>query len=426
MDARELFEKLSCYEIEYGVMRNFSELPHIIGTDLDIYINPNDKIKFKAALLSLSKNGIYHVIPGTSSRNFDSFMIFDGQENLIRGFRLDVNYGFYFRGERLLKSHLEHEITYKDNICCFSDNLALLCIWLKCFANGEPIKYQVWLETKIMLSSNKRLINDWLMLVEPSFLERQLFLEYVAKYTDMEDFCEFKGARYKLNFGQKLFSLVEKTNRYLKPGGLWITFVGVDGSGKSTFIDQLKKDLINPTHGKISVYHFRPKLLPARSQKSNPPAIIGAASGTTTFAKWMKDQLKLLYLFCDYFFGYFFKVRVELAGRGGILVFDRYSLDLLYDPKRINVGKMSYFWTCLWKMLPQPDATFVIMADANQVLCRKQERGLAEIVELQNSLNQLALKDIATYKINNDADFTTSYGLFSRAFMGVVKGKGLK
>ena len=426
MNAKIFFETLSSSKVEYAVMRNICNLPDINDTDLDLYVSENDKCKFKEVLLKLTHQGFYHILKGTSGRDFESYMIFDANSKKITGFRLDVNYGIYFRGQRLLNRDIENEIIENDKFLHFSSSVALLCIWLKCFVNSEPVKQDVWQETKDMLLSNRELIEEWSGLLAPSFSEQHRFLEFILIHIRQNNYSTFNEPKFKLNFAQRVFSFYEKSKRFARPGGLWIAFVGVDGTGKSTFIHTCEKSLMNPTHGKISVYHFRPKLLPARSNKAIPNVVSDTEVNTASLAKLLKGHFKLLYLFTDYFLGYLFKVRVELAGRGGVVIFDRYALDLLYDPTRINLTKLGYFWTRIWKLLPKPDATFAILAEPNNVLERKQERSEVEIAQLQQNLNQLIQQDVKYHAINNDADFATSYEMFSETFMSVVSTKGLR
>ena len=83
MNAEIFFETLLSSGIEYAVMRNICNLPDINDTDLDLYVSENDKSKFRELLLKLSQQGCYHVLKGTSGRDFESYMIFDANSKKL-------------------------------------------------------------------------------------------------------------------------------------------------------------------------------------------------------------------------------------------------------------------------------------------------------------------------------------------------------
>lgn len=426
MNAQQLFNKLSLFNVEYAVMRNFVNLPNVSDTDLDIYVKEADKNKFQAALFSLNNERIFHVINGTKSSNFESFMIFDAQSNEICGFRLDVNFGLYFRGQKILIDNIAEQIEERHHTFVFSKSLSLLATWMKCFVNHEPVKYDVLAETKATYSSYGSIFSDWMPSLSGTFSSKADFFKFVEQHIVLEDFPDFGGVSYQLTIAQRLSAISDKVKRYVKPGGLWITFIGVDGSGKSTIITKCREDLIGPTHGKISVSHFRPKLLPARSVQKTPTSTTEHVTGTRKITKPFFRQLKLMYLFADYFLGYFFKVRVELAKSGGVIIFDRYAVDLLYDAGRINISELGTIWKLLWRFLPKPDATFVVVADPQQIVSRKNERTRQEIEKLQKKLFDLEKLHRKMMIISNHSDLQTSYFLFSQKFLQFLSSKTIK
>ena len=107
MDASNLFKMLRELSISYAVMRNYEELPHIKCTDLDLLVDPFDKSKMKILFECLHKDGAYYIVPGVSSRDFASFMLFDTGTCKISDF--DVNYGIYFKGHKVLTNKLLEE-----------------------------------------------------------------------------------------------------------------------------------------------------------------------------------------------------------------------------------------------------------------------------------------------------------------------------
>ena len=405
--------------ISYAVMRNYEELPHIKGTDLDLLVDPIDKSKMKIVFECLHKEGAYYIIPGVSSRDFASFMLFDTGTCKISGFRLDVNYGIYFKGHKVLTNKLLEESEDYHNFRVLKKKAELLCTWVKCFLNGEPIKNKLITETRKYKYDSPNFILELAGFIENSFRKRNQLIQFIEFSLAVDNIKNIDFSNYSPTFFQNSFSIIEKIKRYANPGGLWITFIGVDGSGKSTLLEKFVSDLENPTHGKVYNYHFRPKLLPARSRNQNPSEFVNPSNIRSRLR--LKNHLKISYLFVDYILGYFFKIRRRLAAEGGVIVSDRGHYDLLYDPDRISLPKLGRVWRKLWTLLPEPDAVFVIVADPDIITLRKPERDSNSIISMQHELDILVQNNPKMHLVENNSDIASGYNKLCGSFSKVVE-----
>lgn len=172
--------------------------------------------------------------------------------------------------------------------------------------------------------------------------------------------------------------------RILQPTGGWIAFVGPDGCGKSSVIDAVAAEF-TPALQKVVRFHLRPKSLPARAGGEIPVTdphgqpVRGAAFSVA----------KMLYLFADYWLGYFSSVRAATM-RTKLVIFDRYFYDILVDPKRVLYGGPRWLPKLLARFVPRPDLVFLLNAEPEVLWTRKQEVPYEEVARQQREFLKLA------------------------------------
>lgn len=166
--------------------------------------------------------------------------------------------------------------------------------------------------------------------------------------------------------------LGRRARRMLHPTGLVVVFLGPDGCGKSSVIDQVLSEL-GPVFRHTRHVHLRPRIafganvttLPVTNPYVRPPR-----GGVTSVAK-------LFYFLFDYVAGYVFRVW-PLAVRSTLVVFDRYYHDLLVDPRRYRYGGPMGLARFVGVLIPHPDLWMLLDAPANVLQARKREVSAAE------------------------------------------------
>lgn len=172
--------------------------------------------------------------------------------------------------------------------------------------------------------------------------------------------------------------------RVLRPTGGWVAFVGPDGCGKSSVIDAVVSEFA-PAFQKTVQFHLRPKSLPARANSAVPttdPHGQPVRGGLFSVAK-------MLYLFADYWLGYFSAVRRNTV-RTRLVVFDRYFYDILVDPRRVRYGGPRWLTLILAQLVPRPDIVFLLNATPQILWSRKQEVRYEEVIRQQSEYLKLA------------------------------------
>lgn len=169
--------------------------------------------------------------------------------------------------------------------------------------------------------------------------------------------------------------------------GLIVAFLGTDGSGKSTAIRGVEKLLGNSFSGDmLQYYHWRPGFIHAEKKYTPDGQLVSNVQPHTQkpYGK-IKSFAKIVFYTLDYILGHIGEVYWK-AAKGNMVVFDRYYYDFYMDKirYRLSVGdKVVRFFQFL---IPQPDITFLLIGDAQQIYQRKPELSIDEIQRQIDSL----------------------------------------
>jgi thymidylate kinase len=155
--------------------------------------------------------------------------------------------------------------------------------------------------------------------------------------------------------------------RVRSPSGLLVAVVGADGSGKSTLISHLERDLSRRIFRGTRRFHFRPGIL-GRTRRSGPVVDPHAQAPRSRLA----SLLKLAHYAADVSLGYVWLIRPLLV-RSTLVLFDRYCHDLLVDPRRYRYGGPASLARLVARAVPAPDLILVLDVPADQIARRKAE-----------------------------------------------------
>ena len=193
----------------------------------------------------------------------------------------------------------------------------------------------------------------------------------------------------------------------LRPPGLMVSVLGVDGAGKSTVMAALERDL-GPAFWSTKQYHGRALESPlrwtkkVRERRRRRDAEIEAEDGRSQktprdpHAKSLRglglSLVKLGAWWADFtVLGYAMDVHPRLR-RSALVLFDRYYQDLLVDPRRHRYGGPLWLARFAQRLFPRPDLVILLDAAPEVLHGRKREVSLQETTRQRKAYLDLVRK----------------------------------
>ena len=216
-----------------------------------------------------------------------------------------------------------------------------------------------------------------------------------------------KGKEHNLSFVFQKYHQNQGVNKYFNKvtylfdvirslkvkKGLIVTFSGVDGAGKSTIIENVKKELEKKHRKKVVVIRHRPSLLPILSAwtKGKEQAEQDAANTLPRQGQnssFISSLVRFSYYYLDYLIGQFY-VNFKYKYRGVVVLYDRYYYDFILDSKRSNITLPKSLVKFGFNFVFTPNCNFFLFASPEVILKRKQELSAETIIELTKNYSDL-------------------------------------
>lgn len=206
---------------------------------------------------------------------------------------------------------------------------------------------------------------NYLKKLAPNLTKDQIELEYnrnIKHFKTIKFFIKFWCQKVRLTF----IRIIEKPS-------LVISFLGPDGSGKSTIINGIKKN--NPFIN-FKYFHLKPIKTKVDSTKNQ---IVENPHNEKEYS-YIISILKIIYFIIQYNINWFINI-LPIKVTPALIVFDRYFDDIIADPKRYRYGGPLKFVEISKKFIPKPEITFVLYGPAPIIHSRKKEVSLSELTE---------------------------------------------
>ena len=437
---RRLFSDLAEANIRFAVMRNHETLPFSAGgSDLDILVLPADGQRVRSVILeSIRASGGLPLGVADSIGFFKVYAIgrTPGKNGAWWGLRIDINTGLFFRGLRMLDEAAALPRQMHREIPVLSDGFAgVLGVLKEVLNNGYfPKRYAVaarqaassdWQEIETLLAPMGHQALDRLraMLLSDAGPD-QLQLECSRLRQDFFRYARSLGAvsyaKQRLAFGWS------KMRRYLRPSGVVMAILGVDGAGKSTVIDAILPALNAATHNAVVVQHLRPSVLPAlarlKGKNAMPSGPVREPHGATPSGV-LGSLLRLAYLTLDYVLGYWLWTRPKIAKQPTVLVFDRYAYDMALDPRRFRIGLSGRVAAWFAALAPKPDMIVCLHGSPEVIAARKGELSEAETRRQINALRDFAGREKRAVLVSTDTSVEETRDQVLNALMVFLQTK---
>lgn len=398
-----LLEKLNKLNIRYFILRNYKTLPeNNPSKDVDIIFEPgkmrivrNEMISsFKESHMQYYKEEIFghvHSFWGVSFENTFSIHI-------------DLIEGYYAQGYSVFSFDelYEHVIRYK-NFYVLDELYSGLMIYIyKQFGYKKPKLKDEY--KKELYETYCKYTNEFNEIL--SDITSKKFADIVCRLIEEQNFDtilkysgEFDKQIKKYVLKKRPFDmlihivefLIQRLDRIVFRFGKYnnnFAVLAPDGTGKTTFLDSLIDKLnyyrvcrMEDNH--ISVYHFRPNILPnlgAVGEKA------GIKKQDTNFtdphrnkpAGKISSLVRISYYTFDYVLGWQIRGRKDTK-ENKWTIYDRYSYDLIADPLRTRLSLSDSTRRFFVGITPKPKIVFCLITDAKTIYSRKQELELDEI-----------------------------------------------
>lgn len=396
----EYLKELEHHKIAYFILRNYQGLPlENTAKDIDIVVEPKQvKVAYRLLREVFSNNDLEYYDEFRTSK----MICMHGMsiKNNI-GIHIDLLQGLNIKGYELEKFDrmYDHTQEYRGMVVLEDKYEAFWLYICKLFGQKRPIvklEYQEKISNLLKNNSDffmeelsKRVSKSYLQRVKSYILTR----DYDAILNDYKQLNkEIKiNVRYRspiktlLNRIQflleKLERIVFRYNKYSRTIGM----IAPDGTGKSSLLKEIKNSLnyYYVSENKCRSYHFRPTIVPNLNEMGQKIKITKESDKVTDREQIQQSGLiisliRIIYYSMDYIVGWRKQIRVDVH-YDKYSVFDRYSYDMIVDPKRSKI-KLPYWVRRFFVALtPKPKVMFCLVANPETIYGRKQELSLIEI-----------------------------------------------
>jgi len=401
----ELFNLLN-QKYNYAVLRSYDGLPdNFQSHDIDIIFDKNQYNTFKKDFKNLLSSNNLNLILHNKGERFDTFILASYENNTTTFLYLDFffNYSLYgiklLDSKEILKNKIFNEKIYHVNLV---DEFLEKFLNVKLLNKQYPEKYSHILENiknNHIEETNKKLKNIFGNDITLDSIENFRGKELLKK-------CFFKNPLNNIGLIFSFYKNYFKSK--LSPNGISMSFTGPDGSGKTTILEIVEKEL-SKIFREVKVNHFRPTVIPRIAEIFNKAGLKkevdkdysnphrGGKTGR------LSSLVRLFYYIFDYIYGYK-KIVKPVLFRRGVVIFDRYYTDIVADSKRSRINIPYKVIMSLKFLVPNMKYNFLVSVEPDNILARKQELTKEQILDIYKKLDYILENDKSYTKIDNNQD----------------------
>jgi len=395
--VRGLFGALDEDEVRWMVLRNHDRLDRI-GHDLDLIVHPVDVPRFESSLRRVLRDrGLFLM----RVRRGIEHLSFDVADSELRGrllLHLDVQQKVAYRGRTLVDADdlFAHRRRADNGLQTLTPGMEAYALLLHSALHKGGLKEAYAARVAaIDLAAPGDLLRVATDRLGAGLGPRLAEVRSESQLLSLrDDLARAVDARYPANRWRRPWFVIRSgwamSALRLRPRGIFVVFLGPDGSGKSTTTDMLKDILTDPS-GVVPVHRVYlgsgSPLLPTRKLSRKLHKRLRHDREPRLRDVRPRRLRGALHVMVDEIARYWLLVRPRLSPHG-IVVADRYAYDVL----RVNnsVVRSRWFRRLATAIIPTPDITFFLEGDPRVIAERKKELTVAETIRQQASYRELA------------------------------------
>jgi thymidylate kinase len=409
-----LFDFFNKSDVKYAVLRNYEKLPEESDSkDVDILIDPEQfGIAYKL-LIEVGRSNNYKLIWENKLDYLYGLSFVKIDNNIIYSIKIDLFNGLLWRGSAYLDCDYLFNKSNRFNgfkVLNKSHESFLMIVYYLLYAKKIKDKYVDIIYTNALTDFNefefivnKTLSEDLSEQIISQVKEKQIKdLEFYRSQIRNEVILNNK---LSCNYIKNVLLHLKKEYYERNKWGSLLVFSGPDGAGKSSIITTVL-NLFNDlgiSQNKIP-HHFLTDKIPSLHSLPGAPRKYANQDYTKPYeskpAGTISSIIRSLYYFSVFLYDRLFIIKKELKGNN-IVFFDRYYTDMIVDPSRMRISLSKKLVQSLFSFLPKPSYTFIIIAEMELILSRKDELEEDKLVELLSEYKKLSLKIPNSQIINN-------------------------
>lgn len=369
-----LIKYLKSKTIDYVVTNGYEDLftDNFKDNDIDILFKKRDFLTIEKTLKSFCNEHNFKIVQIYHQEVFaKNIFIYNPENQEI--LNLDI-YGFFHRKNIVYFSEqeiFEKKIAYK-NINILATHQEFFSYFLKKISKGNlDVHVFKYLKNLLIKDNNNCIKTLDTYLIKFSKKIQDAFLNNNLSYINLNRkniLSDLKKGGSTLNYWLK--DKVRIIERIVKPTGIAISFLGPDGSGKTTIINGLLNTSL--PFRQTNYFHLKPI-----ENKSKTNVVTTDPHKFKPYNK-LKSVVKLCYFLFQYNLGWLKNV-IPLKIKSSLIIFDRYYDDLIADNKRYRYGGGVFLAKFFRLFIKKPALYFVLVTDADIIYKRKQEVLFSEL-----------------------------------------------
>lgn len=426
--VKNLFYLLKEEDVEYVVLRGYETLPEKIINDIDIYLPWIHWNKTLSIVEKICQKYELVLIQNMNRLGFIRIIIFSNILQIQLDFSFYINWkGFEYCQAIQIKSNQKKY----NNITVLTEGVEAAIVLMKEILHNGKVKTRRKGRERLLFCVQKE--HDIFEAVLTPFLDSSLIKELSEQILNQQ-WSAIESRTKVIRRALVLSNLKTKpistfisflswfflaiADRLSTKTGCFAAIIGPDGSGKTTLVNAVNKDLDGILFTKTNHFASNFEILPLLSSilqflkgkgTDKRPRSIDQFQGIHSAMQQkanspLRSCIYIIWYSLDLILGRF--ILLQKKSRGELIFFARYFYDYYYQLANKNAPR--WLLNFMLYFIPKPDLVFYIDRDAHNIFELKPELSVEEIERQQRIIVELSDKHERFVRIDGNGGIESS------------------